>query len=292
MRIVVTGGSSFVGAWFCARAALRHEVFALTHTSALQLNGVTPVKVDLRRERDVARVRALRPDVVVHLAAKIRGAGPQPGEAAAALNAAMMDAVLGVGAPVLYASSPVARWAMETPYGRQRKEDEARLAASGLPFAVLRPSAPYGPRLATHTPRHAESFHTLGALAMGAPVVPVPGTGRQRRQPIHVADFADAGLALIAAGLRGQAFDAGGAEALSMREIVRAIARAGGRRVGPLVVGVPAAVLGVVGGWTGAFEPSLVRAGVEDELADGAALAAATGVRLRGFTEGAGEVLR
>jgi len=145
MRLLVTGGSSFVGAHFCLRAAARHEVTALHHMTPLRLNGVTPLKADLRHARDQARIGALDIDAVVHIACKIQGWAPKGEDralAAKAVNRKMMDAVLGLGKPVIYASSTVVHWDQDSPYAQSRREDEQRLKESGLPCAIVRPSAP------------------------------------------------------------------------------------------------------------------------------------------------------
>lgn len=288
MRLIVTGGSSFVGAHLCRVAASRgHDVFALHHSTDLLLNGVTPVRVDLRRQRDVGVLQRLDADAVLHVACKIRAMGAKgedPAEAAARTNRDMMDKVLALGLPVLYASSTVVHWSQESPYARSRREDEARLAASGLPWAVVRPSAPYGPRLATHQPRHAESFHTLVDLVRRSPVVPVIGDGKYRRQPIHVDDLSAAMLALVEGGLPDAAYDAGGAAPLSFDDIIDRIAATLRRRVHKLHL--PKALFVQLARYSPDFDPHLIAAVDEDELADPSALEAATGLTMRGFEQG------
>jgi len=292
MRILVTGGSSFVGAHFCRVAARRHTVLALVHRSPLQLNGVTTRKVDLRRRRDLPRLKSLEADAVVHLACRIQ-ARPQPGqtpaEAAVAVNRAMMSTVLALGLPTLYASSTVVHWRTPTPYGESRREDESRLAESGLPYAILRPSAPYGPPLFGHQPRHKESFHTLARLVKHAPVVPVIGSGHQRRQPIHVADFAHFALALLEKGLACETFEAGGGSAHTMRELIGIMGQEVGRR--PLVCPLPTALFVQAARVLPDFDPTLMSAAVEDELADPTKLVAATGVVPRRFEDGVAELM-
>lgn len=291
MRILVTGGSSFVGAHFCLRAALRHDVHAIHHRTPLRLNGVVPQRLDLRRERDRERLGECHPDVVVHLAAKIRTKTGEetPGAAAAELNRAMMDAVLAIGKPVLYASSTVVHWDQQTPYGESRRADEQRLRDSGLPYAIIRPCAPYGPELSTHQPGHRESFQTLASVVRRSPVVPVIGNGKYRRQPIHVYDLSDAMLALIERGLSGQELDAGGADALSFDDIIATLAKAMGRSV--VRLHVPKAVALKLAALTPNLEPSLMGAVDTDEVADPAPLTKATGVVPRAFADGVRDLL-
>ncbi|MCB9742784.1 MAG: NAD(P)-dependent oxidoreductase [Alphaproteobacteria bacterium] len=290
MRLLVTGASSFVGAWFCLRAARDHEVLGLWHRTPLALGGVRGVQQDLAAHGAAEALRRLEPDAVVHLAAKVMGSGSarRPGPALA-LNRQMMDLVLALGRPVVYGSSTCVHWPVDSGYARSRREDEARLAASGLPWVALRPCAPYGPPLPGHVPRHAESFHTLARLATRAPVVPVIGRGRARRQPVHVEDFADAALALLARGLPNQALDAGGAEALSFVEIIRQLGHAVGRR--PRILPVPRRLMVAAARLSPDMEPALIAAADTDDLADPTELTEKSGLRMRGFTEGLGCLL-
>jgi len=278
MRLLVTGASSFVGAHFCVRASVKHEIVALHHSTPLQLNGVTPVKADLRSRRDVAKVGSLDFDAVVHLATKVKGAR------ALDTNRALMDAVLGFGKPIVYASSTVVHWSSPSPYRESRREDEARLADSGLPYATVRPSAPYGPRLVNHSPGHKESFHTLAEWVRRSRLVPVIGDGEYRRQPLHVDDFSDSMLALLERGLPNQGFDAGGEQAMTMNEIVACIAGAMNRRVRPMHL--PKALFVQIARVAPDFDPDLIAAVDEDEVADKQLLEEATGVRFRPFSEG------
>lgn len=294
MRLLVTGGSSFVGAHFCRLAAREHHVFAVHHSTPLQLNGVTPVRADLRRARDRGRLDALGADAIVHIACKIKASvakGEDPALAALQTNTRMMDMVLSLARPVVYASSTVVHWQQETPYAASRRQDEARLADSGLPFAIVRPSAPYGPRMANHRPAHKESFHTLVDLVRKSPVVPVIGDGQYRRQPIHVDDLSAAILGLLARpeGLPGQAYDAGGAQALSFDQIIDTIAAALHRPVRKLHL--PKALFVKLARFSADFDPHLIDAIDEDELADPAALALASGVDPRPFSQGVRDLL-
>ncbi len=287
MRLLVTGGSSFVGAHFSLRAAARHDVVALHHQTPLQLNGVTPLKADLRHARDRARIAGLKLDAVVHIACKINSWAPKRGdrgEAARLVNQQMMDTVLSLGKPVIYASSTVVHWHQDSPYARSRRDDEQRLAESGLRFAIVRPSAPYGRRLANHRPRHKESFHTLAELVRRARWVPVIGDGKYRRQPVHLDDLSDAMLALLEGPMDGSAYDAGGAEALSFDQIVDTIASAQGRCVRK--VHLPKALFVQMARISPDFDPALIAAVDEDEVADPTKLGEVTGVVFRPFSEG------
>jgi NADH dehydrogenase len=207
------------------------------------------------------------------------------GPEATVLSRKMMDVVLELGKPVLYASSTMVHWPVDVAYANARREDESRLVASGLDHAILRPCAPYGPRLLAHTPRHTESFHTLANLVRRSPIVPIPGDGNYRRQPIHVEDFCRAGLALIERGLKAQALDAGGGDALSMNDLVRTLGNAMGRN--PRIVHLPGFVNKLLGRLRPELDPDLLNVFDTDDVADPTAMTAATGVVPRCFAEGA-----
>jgi len=290
VRLVVTGASSFVGAHFCRRAARRHEVFALYHRTPIHLSRVTPLRCDLRHSMAADRVRAAKPDVVVHLACKVMGSGAPSPNPVEALNRRMMDIVLAQEVPVLYASSTVVHWPGDSGYGRGRKEDEARLAESGRPWAVVRPSAPYGPALLNHQPRHKESFHTLAELVTRLPVVPLPGGGSARRQPVHVDDLSDAMLALIEGGLPNAAYDAGGPEPITLAEIAHAIARAAGKEI--RILPLPASLMARLAKLRPDMDEELVSQSASDEVVDPRPLMAASGVTPRPFKAGVSDLLQ
>ncbi|MDP2314948.1 MAG: NAD(P)-dependent oxidoreductase [Pseudomonadota bacterium] len=231
MRILVTGASSFVGAHFCTLAARAgHDVLGLWRNTPMLVDGVKSVTAD------VTSFSPAKVDVVVHLAAKVMA--PDAREQ----NRRMLDAVLEWGFPLVYASSTMVHWPRKNAYAESRMEDEARVMASGQKWLIVRPCAPWGPPHATHKPAHKESFATLATLVRRAPFVPVPGSAEVLRQPVHVDDFNGAILALLDRGVWNAAYDAGGPEALTVREIIERIG--GTRKVRIVEVPEPLAKLG------------------------------------------------
>jgi len=279
LRLLVTGASSFVGAHFCREAALTHRVHGVFHQTPVSLFGVTPLRCDLRHPAAIDRLGQAQPDVVVHMACKVMGTGIEE------VNRRMMDVVLSLGVPVLYASSTMVHWESDTAYARSRREDEQRLSDSGLDFAILRPCAPYGPRLKEHQPRHTESFHRLADWIRRWPCVPVIGDGSTLRQPVHVLDFCLSALMLIERGMGCRAFDAGGPRAIRMDHLVDVLAAALSTEVQR--VHIPAALFGLGARITGGFDPELLEAFSSDDIVDPAPLTEATGVSPRPLSEGA-----
>ena len=267
--LFVTGASSFVGAHFCRLAALRgYRVRGLWRNTPLALAGVEAV------QGDVASIDDPQADVIVHLAAKVM-ADDAPDQ-----NRAMLDRVLAWKRPVVYASSTVVHWPTDVAYARSRREDEARLAASGVEHVIVRPCAPYGPRLVGHQPAHKESFHTLVDWVRRLPAIPVIGNGRYRRQPVHVDDFNDAILGLIdrrSADTWGQAYDAGGPDALTMREVITVLGGHARRPWTPLLR-IPTGAAWLAAHGLPSMRPELIRTFAMDDAVDPGPLRRASGV--------------
>jgi nucleoside-diphosphate-sugar epimerase len=268
MRILVTGASSFVGAHFCSLAARGgHDVLGLWRNTPILIDGVKSITAD------ITSFAPKKVDVVVHLAAKVMA--PDAKEQ----NRRMLDAVLGWGFPVVYASSTMVHWSRKNLYAESRLEDEARVMASKLPWLIVRPCAPWGPRHPTHKPAHTESFHTLARLVHRAPFVPVPGSAEVLRQPVHVDDFNGAILALLGRGVWNAAFDAGGPEALTVREIITRIAGDRPARI----LEVPEAFAKIAGRYLKNFSEDTLATFATNDTVDPGPLQAASGVVPRRF---------
>jgi NADH dehydrogenase len=92
--------------------------------------------------------------------------------------------------------------------------------ASGLDWTILKPSLLFGP---------GDGFFNIvaGLVRVPVPLVPVPGNGMSRFQPIHVGDLARcARLALERPETIGAAFELGGPRTWTYREITGEVARA------------------------------------------------------------------
>ncbi len=268
MKILVTGGSSFVGAHLCRLGAAQgHDMVALYQRTPVQLAGVAAQQLDLGAAHAGQRLRELGAEALVHLACKVKGSGDGRSETPAnLLNRRMMDAVLQAGLPTVYASSTCVHWPGDSGYKKGRVEDERRLAESGLPWAVVRPCAPYGPRIPGHQPAHVESFHTLAGWVERLPLVPVIGNGKYLRQPVHVDDFNGAILGLLERGLPDAAYDSGGPRPRSFDDIVAILAAEAGKRRRPLHI--PKRAILLAARFSRDFEADLLDTADTDDLAD------------------------
>jgi uncharacterized protein YbjT (DUF2867 family) len=117
------------------------------------------------------------------------------------------------------------------PYYRGKAQQEAALAESGLPYAIVRPTLVFG--------REDILVNNIAWLLRKFPFLPIFGDGRYRVQPVYVGDVA--AIAASAAADDGPLIrDAIGPETYTYRELVETIAAAVGRR--PRLVSVPPAL--------------------------------------------------
>ena len=107
------------------------------------------------------------------------------------------------------------------PYFRGKAEVERALTASGLAYAIVRPTLVFG--------REDILVNNIAWILRRSPVFLVPGDGGYRVQPVSVADTA--AIAVAAADtVQGQTLDAAGPDTYTFAELVRAVARAVGSR--------------------------------------------------------------
>jgi len=226
LRILVLGGTGFVGRSLCERLVRRAAGAGLVRVPTRRLAHGKPllplptielVQADVH---DDATLRRLVEgcDAVVNLVAILHGTPAAfervhvalPRRLAAACGAAGVRRLLHVSALGVGPGAP-------SNYLRSKTEGEALLQAAGLDLTILRPSVIFGAG-----DRFLNLFARLQAVA---PVVPLAGAGA-RFQPVWVEDVAGA---LVAALDRpetvGQVFEAAGPQVYTLAELVRLAGR-------------------------------------------------------------------
>ncbi|MBI4202971.1 MAG: complex I NDUFA9 subunit family protein [Chloroflexi bacterium] len=224
MRVLVTGATGFVGRHVVKALAQRGHSVRAAGRSRGREGVVAGERVELAYA-DVADASSWKAamdgvEAVMHLVAIIRERRGMTFEAvnyrgtmtvASAAKEAGVRAFVHLGA-IGSGDLP------EYPYLRSKWQGEQSVINSGAPYTIIRSSLIFGPG--------DEFINTLAGLVKGFPIVPVPGDGKARFQPIHVEDAARCiAEALEGEGFRGKTVEIGGPEQLTYDQIVDLIAQ-------------------------------------------------------------------
>jgi uncharacterized protein YbjT (DUF2867 family) len=216
MRLLITGGSGFLGGYVLREAARRgHEAVALARSPVAARvvagHGAQPLAGNLDEAGELPDVfAAAHCDALVNLASL--GFGHAPAIITAARQA-------GLGRAVFVSTTAVAT-RLPAPSKRIRLAAEQQIRQSPLQWTILRPTMIYGAAGDRNLSR-------LLALLTRTKLLPVPGGGRHLQQPVHVADVADAVLtAAERPAASGVTYDVAGPEPLTFTELLRTCARA------------------------------------------------------------------
>jgi uncharacterized protein YbjT (DUF2867 family) len=233
MRIVVTGGTGFIGREVVGRLLEEgaHQVVVTTRTPDRDPWGG---KVELAQAfagDALSLGKAFtRADVVVHAIQFPNHPVEDPAKGRTYLEvdgrgttvAAQTAHKLGVRR-FIYLSGAGAGQGRPQPWFQAKEMAEAAIRGTGMEYAILRPSWIYGPR--------DRSMNRFVTFCRHLPVVPVIGNGRTTVHPIHVGDVAR-GVAdcVRREDARETVLELGGPERLTMDEIIRTIQKVLGRR--------------------------------------------------------------
>ena len=121
-------------------------------------------------------------------------------------------------------------------YIRTRWNAEQHVKQSGLPYSILEPSILFGD--------HAAFFTALADLARRAPIVPVPGNGALRFQPVWVEDVVTCITMLLAEGGKDETIPIGGPAFYSYDDLLDLIFKTLGKNRIKLHVPLPLMKLG------------------------------------------------
>ena len=241
--ITVFGGSGFLGRHvvralvnrdYRIRVAVRLPELA-GHLQPLgRVGQIHAVQANVRFPQSV-EAAARDADVVVNLVGILFQRGRQRFEAVHAKGAlAVATAAKHAGARLVHVSAIGADENSSSHYARSKAVGE-RLVLEELPSAVImRPSIVFGPE--------DEFFNRFAALAAFLPILPLPGGGHTRFQPIFAGDVAAAIASAVAGATKsGATYELGGPDVRTFKELMEFILATIERR--RLLVPVPFALM-------------------------------------------------
>ncbi len=161
----------------------------------------------------------------------------------------------------IYISGAAADENSTHPGFRAKGRAERAIRESGLTWTIFRPSLVYGPE--------DKVVNGLARALRYAPVFGVPGTGRQKVQPVLVDDLAACVMLAVSGRGRDATYEIGGPDLMTFDEMMRIIMDASGHRR-PLFH-IPEGIMRGVGGLLGKLpKPLLSRDAVTFVTADNA----------------------
>lgn len=226
--ILVTGATGFVGrsvvrALRVADRPVRCLVRDQGKADTLRAWGCEIARGDMT-DADSLRTATTGCEAVVHLVAILTGRPEDFERVMAAGTRALVEAASadGVRRIVLMGSLGFdAPGAEHIPYYAAKRAMEDAVRGSGIGHAILRPSFVFGP--------DGGALPQFARIVRYAPLVPVPGSGTQRVEPIWVEDVARA-VALALELKASVEVELGGPEAVTWNELWERIARTLGKR--------------------------------------------------------------
>lgn len=245
--ILVTGASGFVGSHTVpALLAAGHRVVAivrgrragetvLARLAAADRPGVEIREADVTHPATLASVLA-GVDAVVHLVAIPRdfNGGADLARVNTGGTRAVIEAMRSAGVPRLVHMGALG--VADDPslhYASSKAKAEAAVRDSGLDWTILKPSLQFGP---------GDGFFNIvaGLVRLSPGIVPVPGDGKSRFQPIFVDDVARVVVRSLADPTTiGETFELGGPRYWTYREITEEVLRALGKRRAILPMPLP-----------------------------------------------------
>jgi NADH dehydrogenase len=227
-RIVVLGGTGFVGRAVCERLVERCAGGRITvptrrlpRAAAIRhLPTVEPVAANVHDEQALARVLAGH-DAVINLVAILHGSRRDFEHVHVALPQRLVQACAAAGVKrVIHVSALGVALDAPSEYLRSKAAGEDALKRGGLDLTIFRPSVIFGAE-----DRFMNLFARLSALA---PFMPLGGASAQM-QPVWVEDVASAIVAALdRAETIGQTFECAGPQVVTLGELVRLAGRVAG----------------------------------------------------------------
>jgi uncharacterized protein YbjT (DUF2867 family) len=228
MNVVVFGASGTIGRPLVTELAGAHEVVAVSRRERPDVDGISWEVADATDSVSVARVLE-RAEVVYYLVHSLGNPEFEQQDLRAAETTAREAERAGVK-QLVYLGGLGDDANDLSPHLRSRRETGERLAATSVPVTTLRAAIVVGPGSA--------AFDTIVSLVDRLPAMITPRWVSTRTQPIALTDVVAylAGVCGVPTAF-GTAYDVGGPEVMTYREMMERIADLRGKR--PLILEVP-----------------------------------------------------
>ena len=237
MKIVVLGGSGFIGRHVCEKLATAgHSITVPTRrlSSAAHLQPLPRLQLQQCNVHDSAQLAQVVAghDVLINLVAVLHGDAARFDAVHVQLVRSIVAACKAGGVPrVVHVSALGAGLDAPSMYQRSKAQGEAALVAGGLDLSILRPSVIFGA---------GDQFMNLFARLQSLfPVMPLAGA-ETRFQPVWVEDVAQALVQLLLHPHAPLVLEAVGPDVFTLRQLVQLAGRASGHE--RMVVGLPMAL--------------------------------------------------
>jgi uncharacterized protein YbjT (DUF2867 family) len=231
MNVLLTGATGFIGSHLAR--ALRAAGYVVIEARRGIGQGAATVQADFTRDLSAREwlPKVVGIDAVVNAAGILREHGEQTFERIhKRAPQALFTACVAAGVRRIVQISALGADRGVTPCFLSKRAADDYLATLPLGWTVVRPAMVFGPGGST-----ARLFGMLAHL----PVVPLPGRGEQRVQPIHVDDLAEAVVRILGEGtMTGARIELVGPQSLTVRELLTSL-RAGLHLGPPRFLSIP-----------------------------------------------------
>lgn len=256
--IAVDGASGYVGSHLvhalCKSGirvrAIVHPKANLSDCQFLSECGAEIYKTDIDSNSETLKKALTGANTVVHLIGSI---APKKGQKLEELHAGitqqLVNAAKDSNAKILMITALGTSADAISQYHKTKWEAEEIVRKSGLPYTILRPSLILGRQVGR---RDSKLMARYIELIKTRPKVPLLGGGKNLLQPVFIGDLSNAiSKVALSPDMTGKTLEIGGAEVLSMQELVSKLMDAIGKRkplqpVPPALANILASVLELV----------------------------------------------
>lgn len=224
MNVLLTGASGFIGSHLAR--ALRAAEYVVIEARRDVADGTASVRADFTRDLSVRDwlPKLAGIDAVINAVGIVREHGTQTFESIhKRAPQALFTACVAAAVKRIVQISALGADRGMTRYLLSKRAADDYLATLPLEWTIVRPAIVFGPEGAS-----ARQFTKLAQL----PVVPLPGRGEQRVQPLHIDDLTEAVVHLLAdTSTNRSRVELVGPQSFSLRELLAGVRAA--KHLGP-----------------------------------------------------------